>query len=690
MALDMYSLCPCGSGKKLRFCCQAIADEMIRVERLIANEQPRPALQVLEKVAKSHPTNSWVATRRAICLLNDQRPDEARLVLLGYLKVYPDHPESNALHAFCLLSQGDFLDAKKAVHRAFRRSIGAVPEMVAELALAAAEWHTGEGHHLAARQYLSMAISLSRDESRGELMKRLNEEDFAGDIPAILRGAHPLPAYDPSPAAAEDAGRAARLSGVGCWEEAADLFQHVVEVDGQRPEPWVILGIYRAWDGNHAAAAAAFHRAAELYGEAQLERAVEFEAKAQFLSQDLPEVGLPRESMRWSISSPARVLTALDASPQLLRMPNENELGIVAGNYLLFDRPNPTDAPGLTVADLTVTLGRVFVGISSKDASIPPFLSLVCLSSRMDQAIEFVNGLIQDQFVEPERAGTRAPLDVVSFEQSLFNSDGALPFECTPERALYWREQIFAEARTKWRNSARPALAGKTPVQAADDPALRVPLLATAEIWLEAAPLQAQRGDWTELNLPALPRLTVTDDMLNSQLSNWDYRRIDVTALSDEQYVALFPALMGCLGPDIEAFLRNGLARETLKGPVHFSLRMQLARILLLRQRRDDALAEIVAARHEVGHDDPEAQILFALEELKLRTSNPKDPLLPALLREMWFQYGNKVKGLRENLAAYVQSAQIPAPWEGEVTSGGILLPGAAPPPSGQSLWIPS
>ena len=32
--LDMYSLCPCGSGKKLKFCCQPLSTEMEKVEKL--------------------------------------------------------------------------------------------------------------------------------------------------------------------------------------------------------------------------------------------------------------------------------------------------------------------------------------------------------------------------------------------------------------------------------------------------------------------------------------------------------------------------------------------------------------------------------------------------------------------------------------------------------------------------------
>src|SRR5438105_1463847 len=35
MTIDLYALCPCGSGKKIKFCCRDIAVEIDKVERLL-------------------------------------------------------------------------------------------------------------------------------------------------------------------------------------------------------------------------------------------------------------------------------------------------------------------------------------------------------------------------------------------------------------------------------------------------------------------------------------------------------------------------------------------------------------------------------------------------------------------------------------------------------------------------------
>src|ERR1700733_1000142 len=93
MTIDVYDLCPCGSGKKLKFCCAPIIDEMAKINRLQANDQPRQALAAIEKIEKSHPDNPWVGTVRAEILMALGQIDEAQGILDDLLKRHPDHPQ---------------------------------------------------------------------------------------------------------------------------------------------------------------------------------------------------------------------------------------------------------------------------------------------------------------------------------------------------------------------------------------------------------------------------------------------------------------------------------------------------------------------------------------------------------------------------------------------------------------------
>ena len=122
MSVDPYALCPCGSGKKVKFCCQSILPEMEKVERLLENNQPRMAISTLEKLLPEHAGNAWVATAQGWALLADHKHAEAKTALAQFLRKNPDHPSANALHALAAFQSDGFPASKKAIHRAFRRS----------------------------------------------------------------------------------------------------------------------------------------------------------------------------------------------------------------------------------------------------------------------------------------------------------------------------------------------------------------------------------------------------------------------------------------------------------------------------------------------------------------------------------------------------------------------------------------
>ena len=70
MALNPYSPCPCGSGKKLKFCCGDLATEIEKIYQMIQGDQPRGALkhaeQLLEKKPRSRVSAGPESFHRAV------------------------------------------------------------------------------------------------------------------------------------------------------------------------------------------------------------------------------------------------------------------------------------------------------------------------------------------------------------------------------------------------------------------------------------------------------------------------------------------------------------------------------------------------------------------------------------------------------------------------------------------------
>src|SRR5690606_39194564 len=155
--MDSYAPCPCGSGKKVKFCCGPILPELEKIERLQDNNQLRMALQQIEKLLKDHPDNGWLVTRRAMILHSEERFAEARDGLLGFLRKSPDHPLANVLLAVVVVNLEPMEQCKKVVHRAFLKGLPEEPQAVSGLAQQTAIWHAANMRPMAARQHLAMA-----------------------------------------------------------------------------------------------------------------------------------------------------------------------------------------------------------------------------------------------------------------------------------------------------------------------------------------------------------------------------------------------------------------------------------------------------------------------------------------------------------------------------------------------------
>ena len=87
---DVYSPCPCGSGKKIKFCCSAVLGQLDKVARLHEAGQPDQALKSLDRLAEKNPDAPIVEITRAQLLMENSRFDEAARCMRDFLKGNPD------------------------------------------------------------------------------------------------------------------------------------------------------------------------------------------------------------------------------------------------------------------------------------------------------------------------------------------------------------------------------------------------------------------------------------------------------------------------------------------------------------------------------------------------------------------------------------------------------------------------
>ncbi|MFO1091814.1 MAG: hypothetical protein U0992_00675 [Planctomycetaceae bacterium] len=345
MLMDPYALCPCGSRKKIKFCCHALVGEMEKVLRLQEHNQPRMALQMLEKLGKSHPENPWVVTQTAMLLLSEGRSTEAEAILRSFLRKHQEHAFANVLYGIAAYGAAGYPEAKRAVHRAFRFGAGDFQQFIASLATDVGVGELRRGHYLAARHHLALALRWSDAEQRKATFAAIYEFDGNQAIPAWCRGPQPLPNWTP-PAELQDAlNRAQQLASIGCWHEAADHLASAAGTGNQSAELLHTIGLYRAWDGAEPAAGELLHQAARAYGD--FETAVDCETLAQLLDRHAPEQRQSYQGHQYQVHSVSRLLSQLDASLRLSRVELAAEDVEASGGVMTRGRhPGPGSAGG--------------------------------------------------------------------------------------------------------------------------------------------------------------------------------------------------------------------------------------------------------------------------------------------------------------------------------------------------------
>lgn len=687
--MDPYAPCPCGSGKKVKFCCQAILPEMAKIERLQENNQPRMALQLIEKLLADHEDNGWLQTQRALALLNDQRPADARDGLLPYLRKEPDHPMANALLALAISEIEPYPAFKKVVHRAFLKSSGSEPRLTAMLAGRLAAAMVDAGQEMAARQHMALVLRWGGEEDRQRTLMAMLELDSDTDIPFPLRGPHPLPPYEAPEALQPTIRKVHRLASIGCFSEAADILGKSSEEDAESAELFHTIGLLYAWDGNVEAASEALHKAAKLY--ADFDTAVEVETVAQLLDRRSQGESIPSRVRRYRSESLSRLLTRMDNEDRLARLPkmensDQPEAEGPAATYVVLDRPQPPESElnELTLETVPQTLGRItlFDRVEGEGDAVVYVTAIE--GERLDTVVSLFEATAGDlaTYEPPEEAdGEDADIVARYSKDELELASMAFFPPKTPGslRQRLYQEFVQRSIDQTWMNRAQAALGGKSPQEVIGDDNLKVALAAAVYVFdafLDRRDYMLDRAQLCErLQLPTPQPMQDEDGKLDlNTLPVIHVQRIDLRALSDENF---------------DRILQRSLVLKHCHHTYQVLIEFLEHRPELVAERPADAqqayltLADICrgSLRDEEAmtwlqrgfeflksqRGSFETEMMWKLRELTFRLRDASDPGLKDLLLEIWNHYGAKLPALRERLQILVASAGIDPPWDSAI-----------------------
>ncbi len=200
-SVDPYSLCPCGSGKKFKWCCQKVEAYAERAYRLEGNGQHDAALAVYDEGLSKVPASPWLLLRKAVLLMGQERLDEAKACTAKVLQQEPaNRGAATMMCRLVLVTEGPVAAAAEVQRALLRVRPESRQDLAQIIALTASELGKA-GYFPAALKHFELAMafggslqsilksSIGSFRSNPAVSPWLKEEFPLDEAPANLQGA---------------------------------------------------------------------------------------------------------------------------------------------------------------------------------------------------------------------------------------------------------------------------------------------------------------------------------------------------------------------------------------------------------------------------------------------------------------------------------------------------------------------
>ena len=164
MSLDQYSFCPCGNGKKIKFCkCNEHFQEMQVIHRMIVGEQNVAALDRINGNLKTLPSEPWLLAMKSELLLQLNELEALEETTAKFIRLQPDNPLAKLYRSLVAVVRGNTEEAATLMLQAIADATEALPPMTATVALNLMEAMGQRGMILPAILHCEMLLDMGGD-----------------------------------------------------------------------------------------------------------------------------------------------------------------------------------------------------------------------------------------------------------------------------------------------------------------------------------------------------------------------------------------------------------------------------------------------------------------------------------------------------------------------------------------------
>lgn len=422
MSIDTYAICPCGSGKKIKFCkCKDSVHELDRILTMVEGGQLVPALDRLSSILEEHPDAAWALAIRGRLLMDLREYNSLKENAERFTRLQPSNPLALTQSAAAAMFNQDLGKATELLLEALTESGQNVDSFVLDVASLLAYGLAGNGILLTARTYATLAFVSQGYEGANMaagVLQQINTD------PAINHLAKFMPDLIPRPDDVDWAERydeAALLlanNKIVLAENKLESLQRIASM-----QPAVLSGLLTCavWRGDYEKQVNLLEKLSQCEGLSADDRA-RYLATSFVVGPDAAPVSVEKRTLTTEIDAIDETMMALSSHARFADLPpdflaqlkGDNEIGPRAA-YQLLDRDPPAEEgiPAIELVPESIALVTLF----GRETDRPARVEVIGVTASLEQtARELLGNALPGRHFESAREG-ELPINYAAMPQ---------------------------------------------------------------------------------------------------------------------------------------------------------------------------------------------------------------------------------------------------------------------------------
>ena len=721
MATDLYARCPCGSGKKIKFCCKDIITDIERIERMLQGDQRTSALERINKLLEKHPDRPALLALRAQVLIELEQLGEAVATLEKLLEIEPTNAHALVMRGGLYAAGGDTGEALRHLHKSLSAADGVFTQAIYRGYITICMYLIQCNELVSAYAHLLTLVSITRGQDRASV-SLLMQVTSSGRLPAIFHGLLITADAPDNCTWKREFDVAINAYRSGDWTQAAQLLEDMSNRILDEPVILRNLAILQAWTCQSEKAIKSFRYCSAIRSLDE-NLAIEAEACAQVLDATSEEDTDELVSITHEIDDANAMMEKLLSNDQVDSVPVQRMPGDDSpppkGQFVVYDKAvsdlDKSDAATIEIDNADSSEDNASDSSPLDFATLPrETCSIVLFGKETDRNARLVVlGFRDEKFDDllklvADVSGESLKLDDENIEvatrshrvERLFQPNFRIPKQTKLDvLQTAQRTWIVDQLQNAWPDVALSIFGGKSAREISGERKYKRKVLAAIlnlELWSDRQPFDFDFDKLrTDLGLEALAKIDPNEVEIRS-LTTTQIRRLELDKLKDEDLKFVFEVLsIRPNGSTLRRICEEIVKRPSMEGKV--DLIEVHERLSDLATTTDEQLEHLVKARDmAVTNGDSPASWLVA--ELDLRIQRGEPDLAKRLITEIQNRYIREpgvAQMFAEVLSKYGLMPRMPGMPAGAVSPEAVQAPvevgapGAAPADGAGGIWTP-